>query len=145
MEVKSRKENREKPQSGGNMMVTTLSNGTTPDHQEIRRVSQQLYIPSGSSIPIGKADMALASPNHHEPCISTVTYGSGGCAVRKSPTDMHNEEDGRQIGEKGAKRVRNCTPVSSRDVCEEDKLHQSSPRVRLTSFLSGQAPVDPAE
>ncbi|KAG5976923.1 hypothetical protein E4U55_007157 [Claviceps digitariae] len=126
-DVKSRKENRGHvlhtmpPQATGHLASTNYY-----EHQELRRVSQQMILPSGSSLPVGNVDTGKAgldSTNHN-------------CATRKCATEGGNEgTTTRVVSDKGMKRGRNFTPVSSRVIDEEDEPRRASPRVRLTPFV----------
>lgn len=116
----------------------------TQERLETRHVSQQLYTPQGPSIAIGKVGMAENSLNHSDYCASVMTRGNAlqaGCPGHKPSSEVQDEE-AKHSGGKGAKRMRNFISVSSRAIDEEDETRRLSPRVRLTSFLEGQASAD---
>lgn len=141
-EVKSRKENRDHQHAGHSPSPAAGISAAGQEHQDIRRVSQQLYIPSGSSIPIGKADVKDDnSPNVHDHTGPLKSFDNALQAAHASrkPSAETNDEETRQNRERGMKRIRNFTPSSARAIDDEDEPRRLSPRVRLTSFLDSQA------
>ncbi|KAG5926474.1 hypothetical protein E4U42_003273 [Claviceps africana] len=130
-DVKSRKENRGQvlhampPSATGHPATTTYY-----EHQEMRRVSQQMIVPSGSSLPIGIVDAGKAGLDGTNQI----------CAARKCATEGEDEKTvTRAVSDKGVKRNRNFTPASSRVIDEEDEPRRASPRVRLTPFVEDDA------
>ncbi|KAG6004399.1 hypothetical protein E4U21_001119 [Claviceps maximensis] len=136
-DVKSRKENR--GQLGQLLHGAPPSVAGLPEtanyyeHQEMRHVSQQMIIPSGSSLPVGIVDGVKAGLDDTNP----------GCAIKKGGTDGGDETTTTTMTttttrvklDKGMKRSRNFTPASSRVIDEEDEPRRASPRVRLTPFV----------
>ncbi|KAG8413583.1 hypothetical protein J3458_012658 [Metarhizium acridum] len=143
-EVISRKEYRDQQHSGPSPTIAMGGPVDTQERLESRHVSQQVYIPQGSSIAIGKADMAENSVNHSDYCASAMTRGNAlqaGCPGHKGSSEVQDEE-AKHSGGKGAKRMRKFTPVSCRATDEEDEARRLSPQVRLTSFLEREASAD---
>ncbi|PHH93069.1 hypothetical protein CDD83_1354 [Cordyceps sp. RAO-2017] len=129
-EIRSRKENRRQQPGGPSPPAPPTTQTLVQDHHEMRRVSQQLYMPSGGSLPVGVGTSQIDSPQSQDraPRVSSMCSESG-----KAVTN-----DGGLAGglggtaEKGTKRIRHCTPVSIRAIDEEDEPRRGSPRVRLT-------------
>ncbi|GAO19344.1 hypothetical protein UVI_02008740 [Ustilaginoidea virens] len=122
LDVKSRKETRSLAHSASSCLTPTPSQ--QQPHQDMRRASQQMYVPCGSSIPLGNVG-----------CDAPVqTAGSQDvCSTGKSGAET--VDDGARMAlDKGNKRTRNFTPASVRAIDEEDEPRRASPRVRLTSF-----------
>lgn len=127
-DVKSRKENRGQVLHAMPPPTATgypVSNNYY-EHQEMRRVSQQMIVPSGSSLPVGTVDAGKAGLD--------VTNQND--AARKCTTEGADETTTtRVVSDKGMKRSRNFTPASSRVIDEEDEPRRASPKIRLTPFV----------
>lgn len=143
VEVKSRKENRGHQHAGHSPASAAGVAAASQEHQDIRRVSQQLYMPSESSISIGKANVKDHSPTLHYYNGSPKSFGNALQArhAMRDPSAETNDEETKQNREKGMKRIRNFTPASARVIDDEDEPRRLSPRARLTSFLDSHAPA----
>ncbi|KAG6008129.1 hypothetical protein E4U43_000212 [Claviceps pusilla] len=130
-DVKSRKENRGQVLHAMPPPTATgypVSNNYY-EHQEMRRVSQQMIVPSGSSLPVGTVDAGKPGLD--------VTNQNG--AARKCTTEGGDEtRTTRVVSDKGMKRSRNFTPASSRVIDEEDEPRRASPKIRLTPFVEDE-------
>ncbi|KAF7561416.1 hypothetical protein G7046_g2725 [Stylonectria norvegica] len=136
-EVRSRKENRFQKQS--DILPSMLSSTLTPqqEHQDQRKVSQQMYPPSGSSVPVNVAQPLKKSPNDgYHSAQRTPSVGRFGANIANLAEQDATLDVPASLGissEKGTKRVRNFTPRSTK-VVEEDEPRGGSPRMRLTPF-----------
>ncbi|KAG5916273.1 hypothetical protein E4U61_003824 [Claviceps capensis] len=124
-EVKSRKENRGQARTKTKPATGHPAGTNYYEHQDLRRVSQQLIIPSGSSLPIGTVDAGKTGIENSTQC----------CEARDCATNEGDETTIRMTSDKGAKRNRTTfTPVSSRILDDEDEPRRASPRVRMASY-----------
>lgn len=128
-EVRSRKENR---LQHNDQPITTASISThATDHAEMRKVSQQLYMPSVGSLPAGVAPQA--SPLTQVTRVPSL--GEFGANITNlSAADSIITSSGGSASDKGTKRVRNFTPASARVIDEEDEPQRASPRLRPSPF-----------
>ncbi|GAB0136942.1 hypothetical protein EsDP_00005226 [Epichloe bromicola] len=135
-DVKSRKENR-----GQTHAVPASATGNPAavshhEHQEMRRVSQQMIIPSGSSLPIGNVDAQNADLDR---CDGTAQCSASTMSNKSNVIKMGSTEGGNEttriMSDKGMKRSRNFTPASSRVKDDEDEPRRASPRIRLTPLV----------
>ncbi|POR34960.1 Uncharacterized protein TPAR_04843 [Tolypocladium paradoxum] len=127
-EVKSRKENRFQQLAGPS---------PGQDHQEMRRVSQQMYMPPGASLPV----CTVSQANSPEPVQRVASMGgelSAGVNHLSTSDTPLSAASGNSV-EKGTKRIRNFTPASASAIDEEDEPRRGSPRVRLTPFTESAA------
>ena len=143
-EMKSRKENRGRPAgpSPSGMVMPSAQ-----DRCETRRVSQQVYMPPGGSVPV----CALSCPHIDSPqkqeCLDNGGGApeGGGLAGCKAPAgdgalgSSTPMKANASALEKGLKRIRNFTPASARAIDEEDEPRRRSPRIRLTPFAEDKA------
>lgn len=149
-EVRSRKENRRQQPAGPSLSAAPPASALGPDHQEMRRVSQQMYMPPGASIPVCTVNSRDDSPQDQDrpgpapsqrglSVGSEPEAGSNGAATQ----DTAAGGVGGTSAEKGIKRIRHFTPASARAMDEEDEPRRGSPRVRLTPF-TGEVPAKKA-
>lgn len=143
-EIKSRKEARlqqnEHRPSLSNASVT--STPTFEQHHDLRKVSQQLYIPSGASLPTTIAPPQTMnhqpgkSRNTSETATRTASIGESGANMISLPgTDPILRIVSSNSVEQSRKTSRKFTPASPNVLDEEDEHHLSSARVRLTPFI----------
>lgn len=133
-DVKSRKENRGQTHA---VPASAAGNPAAVDyheHQEMRRVSQQMVIPSGSSLPVGNVDAQKADLDR---CDGTAQCSAPMMSNKSNVIKMCSTEGGNEttriMSDKGMKRSRNFTPASSRvKDDDEDEPRRASPRIRLT-------------
>lgn len=136
-EVRSRKENRlHQPID----IAPVSSAPLVPDHKDMRRVSQQMFMPSGSFVPIGLAQQRIKSPRTASSEIKTQVPTSGlfgGDMTKATTQDTSSLDvvvDSAPSSDKGAKRVRYFTPASVQGLEDECDPNRGSPRLRLTPF-----------
>lgn len=141
-EVRSRKENRrdnlfEPPSSS-----VALSHSATQDCTEMRKVSQQLYISPGNSVPVGAIPLKTDSPQTQPSSDNTgqrTPSMAGSCISGGSGADVSFLSLVGQSIEKGTKRTRNFSFGPGNVIDEEDEPKRGSPRVRLTPFVEDVA------
>ncbi|KAM4054298.1 NADH dehydrogenase (ubiquinone)-like protein [Hirsutella rhossiliensis] len=139
-EVRSRKENRRQQPAGPSPSAASTFG---QDHQEMRRVSQQMYIPPGASVPVCTVNSQVNSPQDQDlPGPEQSQQGRSSDSEPGPGSNMVDVKDAAVGGagvitaEKGTKRIRNYTPASVRAIDEEDEPRRGSPRVRLTPFTN---------
>ncbi|KND90082.1 hypothetical protein TOPH_05293 [Tolypocladium ophioglossoides CBS 100239] len=132
-EIKSRKENRFQQLAGPSPSAIPTALTSCQDHQEMRRVSQQMYMPSGASLPVCTVSSQANSPEAVQRVSSMGGELSAGVNNLSTCDTPLSAASGNSV-EKGTKRVRNFTPASARAIEEEDEPRRGSPRVRLTPF-----------
>lgn len=143
-EIKSRKENRLHQTTGPSPPALSTKSISGQDHADMRRVSQQMYIPSGASLPVCTVSSRAPSPQN-QGCLEPAqrapsrTGDSGMGVEHLSTVDASVNVAPTMMTEKGAKRIRNFTPASSRAIDEEDEPRRASPRVRLTPFADDKS------
>lgn len=137
-EIKSRKENRFQQLAGPSppAIPTALTSGQ--DHQEMRRVSQQMCMPSGASLPVCTVSSQVNSPEPVQRVSSLGRELSAGVSNLSTSDTPLSAASGNSV-EKGTKRARQFTPASARVMDEEDEPRRGSPRVRLTPFTERAA------
>lgn len=139
-DVKSRKENRVQTHAVPAVPASATGNPAAVnyhEHQEMRRVSQQMIIPSGSSLPIGNVD---AQKEDLDRCDGTAQCSASMMSNKSNVIKMCSNTEGgnettRMMSDKGMKRSRNFTPASSRVKDDEDEPRRASPRIRLTPLV----------
>lgn len=125
-DVKSRKE------TYGQMHTMAASAAGHPaalknyEQPEMRRVSQQMIVPSGSSLPVATVEAGRAGLDS-----TNQSCAAGKCATERGGDEMTT----RVISDKSMKRNRNFTPASSRVIDDEDEPRRASPRIRMTPFV----------
>jgi hypothetical protein len=144
-EIKSRKEARvhhnELRPSTSDTVVTSAPPFEQPSEQphDLRKVSQQMYIPSGASLPTTIPPMQTTghppgkSRNTSETSERTASIGEFGASTNNSEVALR-AVSGNSVG-KGDRRSRDFTPASSKKIDGEDEPRLASPRVRLTPFI----------
>ncbi|OAQ87697.1 NADH dehydrogenase (ubiquinone)-like protein [Purpureocillium lilacinum] len=103
MEVKSRKENRNHARAHS---PSDMSMASAQDHVDMRRVSQQLFIPAGGDV----------------------------SCLKMAPGDATLDNALATTLKEGPKRIRNFTPASGVAMENEDERQRCSSSVRLTPF-----------
>ncbi|RCI09046.1 hypothetical protein L249_5145 [Ophiocordyceps polyrhachis-furcata BCC 54312] len=142
IEVKSRKENRVQQATAPSPSLLPTASGSTQEHQEMRRVSQQMYLPSGASLPVCMVPPSAETVPAQDCVDSSQGASLTGGEQTNTPANeglLANETD--NITEKGLNRLRNFTPLTARGV-DEDKseLRRGSPatsRTPITHDLTG--------
>ncbi|RDA86305.1 hypothetical protein CP532_5663 [Ophiocordyceps camponoti-leonardi (nom. inval.)] len=141
-EVKSRKENRLQQATASSPGLLPAASVSVQDHQEMRRVSQQMYLPSGASLPVYMAPPSaevVPAQDFVEPSQgASLTSGEQSNVPAKEGL-VANETD--NVTEKGLNRLRHFTPLTARGV-DEDKseVRRGSPatsRTPITHDLTG--------
>ena len=99
----------------------------------MRRVSQQMYMPSGASLPVCAMSSQVDSPEPVERVASLGGELSSGVSNLSTNDTPLSGSSGNSTG-KGRKRSRQFTPASARVIDEEDEPRRGSPRARLTPF-----------
>ncbi|RDA91100.1 hypothetical protein CP533_6698 [Ophiocordyceps camponoti-saundersi (nom. inval.)] len=141
-EIKSRKENRKQQAISSSPSLLPVASGPAQDHQEMRRVSQQMYLPSGASLPVcmvSPAAEAVPAQGCAEPVQGALLTGGEHSNTPASEGLLADESD--NLTEKGFKRMRNFTPLTATGV-DEDKgeMQRGSPvtsRAPITHDLTG--------
>ncbi|KAF4984125.1 hypothetical protein FZEAL_618 [Fusarium zealandicum] len=147
-EVRSRKENRKRHTTCP--IPSSLSTGTTVGlgHQDQRKVSQQMYIPSGGGVPVPLVPRQTQSPQkltHPELDQSTPYMGKfarsfSNISAQSSPRELANL-DVNTVADKGTKRARHFTPGSAKTLEDDEVGHRrASPRIRLSPFAQDSPP-----
>ena len=137
-EVRSRKENRQHQPVDVPAPVPPVL--PVPDHKDMRRVSQQMYMPSGSGVPISLAQQQTKSPKilGSETNVRTPSGGPFGGDITNMAAQDSSSLDvtvgSAPSSDKGSKRVRHFTPSSVRALEDENDPLRGSPRIRLTPF-----------
>lgn len=135
-EIRSRKENRSHQLADRPASATFATSKPSTEHCEMRKVSQEVHLPSISSLPLSAVGSQVNSPPalaNHEPSPVPSPGEFGANITNLSPADDTAAALGASM-DKGTKRVRNFTPASSRAIDEEDEPRRASPRVRLSPF-----------
>ncbi|KJZ80068.1 hypothetical protein HIM_00782 [Hirsutella minnesotensis 3608] len=135
-EIKSRKENRRQQAHRASPSVLPPALSLGPEHQEMRRVSQQMYIPAGATMPVCLTGSQMKSPQNQD--YREESNGIGICVIGANTSISEAIPGGSAVTgaglEKGTKRLRNFTPVSARAFDEEDGPRRCSPSVHFTPF-----------
>ncbi|KAF4509293.1 hypothetical protein G6O67_005562 [Ophiocordyceps sinensis] len=141
-EVKSRKENRRQQPARPSPSALSAASTLGHDHQEMRRVSQHMYLPPGASVPVCTVNTQVNSPRDHDcanpessqqgPFVGGETGASGN---KLAAQDLAAGDADGTTAEKGTKRVRNYTPMSVKTIDDEDD-EPRRPRERLTPFTN---------
>ncbi|PHH76432.1 hypothetical protein CDD80_1541 [Ophiocordyceps camponoti-rufipedis] len=121
-EVKSRKENRRHQAAAPSPPVLAGVSGLGQEQQEMRRVSQQMYIASGSSLPV-----CMTAEKQDVAEMTSMAGGEG----NKTEADQADK-----AADKGCKRMRNLTPT----IKDEGEMRRGSPvtsRTPITHDLTG--------
>lgn len=136
-EIKSRKENRrQKPITDQSMPALVPGSSTASlEHQEMRRVSQQMHVSSSSSVPNCRASSRLNSPRTQD-CTERQSQRavSMGVEVKNTPSKFNSQIS--STFEKGTKRSRTFTPASVRAIDLNEEPRRDSPGARLTPLVS---------
>ncbi|PFH58101.1 hypothetical protein XA68_14146 [Ophiocordyceps unilateralis] len=136
-EVKSRKENRRHQGAAPSPPVLITASGSGQDHQEMRRVSQQMYIPSGASLPVCMVIPSVDSVQAQDcPEPSQDASLPGGDSSKTAANEGIRADESDNAAEKGSKRMRNYTPTAK----DEGELRRGSPvtsRTPITHDLTG--------
>lgn len=143
-EVKSRKEVR-LSQDANASQPAPASTAPGLENQDMRKVSQQMYIPSGASMPIGTVPMQSNSPFGQSRKASEVSQRvfstEFGPNTNQSSADALRTISGNsaaqaaaQAAQGSAKRIRNFTPASAKVIDDEDEPQRASPQICMSPF-----------
>ncbi|KAM5368504.1 hypothetical protein ACJZ2D_009481 [Fusarium nematophilum] len=143
-EVRSRKENRKRHSTCP--IPSSLSTGPTfgLDHQDQRKVSQQMYMPSGGSVPVPNGqtqiqspkDFAALEPVRRTPSMGKLASGLANISAQSSPREPTSSDSNATV-DKGTKRARQLTPGSAKTLGDdEDENRRASPRIRLSPLVT---------
>ncbi|KAF4470309.1 NADH dehydrogenase (ubiquinone) [Fusarium albosuccineum] len=136
-QVRSRKENRKRHTTCP--IPSSFSTAHGLEHQDQRKVSQQMYMPSNGSIPVPLTQPHLQSPGS---TYSPLARFSNAFASTQSSPKAPSSVDAILPVDKGAKRTRNFTPGSANTLDGDEEEHRrASPRVRLTPSSEGKQQV----
>ncbi|KAI9158061.1 hypothetical protein HJFPF1_06048 [Paramyrothecium foliicola] len=134
-EVRSRKENRLQQLGEPSPSTVTSTPTSIQDHHEMRKVSQQLYIPSGSTL-------SVSLSSHESSPQSVVGHGLGAAPIEDLGIST-NSSSGPELAltpisgnsrDKGTKRARNATSTSVKILEDEDEPRRPSPSVRIAKL-----------
>lgn len=136
--VRSRKENRLQPID---QPTSIPAPKPTPalEHKDMRRVSQQMYIPSGNTMPVSvmqqqQSPKSLAGSDLNQETPSDTSFGANITNLAAhDASSVEGAVGSAASSEKGTKRARHYTPGSA-NTLEDDDPPRGSPRVRLTPF-----------
>ncbi|CAM1511990.1 Fc.00g095030.m01.CDS01 [Cosmosporella sp. VM-42] len=140
-EVRSRKENRLHQPAVPSPSAFSSTSTPAQEQKELRRVSQQMYIPSGGSMPIGVSQQQNMSPKsflsselaQKTPSLRKLGVNLSNLAAQDT-SSLDGAMGSASSSDKGTKRGRNFTPGSTTAIEEDDEPLRGSPRVRLTPF-----------
>jgi hypothetical protein len=138
--VRSRKENR--LQQLGEPSPSTLSSTSTSahEHNEMRRVSQNMYIPSTSTHTVTVSSQANSPQSvigQEFGVSNTEEFGISNAELTATEPPLVTISGNSM--EKGTKRVRNFMS-SSKAIGDEEDSHRPSPRRRLASHAGDDQP-----
>jgi hypothetical protein len=142
-EIKSRKETRLQPDARPSPSDdSSTSIPPQEQHRDLRKVSHQMYMAPGASVPTVIAPQQIQNHQHpksrnvSESVKRTASNGDFGANITNQPlADTALRAVSGNSMEKVSKRSRNFTPASAKVIDKEDEPRRPSPRVRLTPFL----------
>ncbi|KAJ6445217.1 NADH dehydrogenase (ubiquinone)-like protein [Purpureocillium lavendulum] len=133
MEVKSRKEihNNVRGHSPSDISMASIQ-----DHSDMRRVSQQMFVPSGGSLPVCMVSSQANSPQNRafSDAVRAVSQGGDFSGVKLPANESTLGGTPATTLDRGVKRARTFSPTSARAIDKEDEARASSPSVRLTPY-----------
>ena len=144
-EVKSRKEAQAQEPDDDSPSTASSASTCARDHCDVRKVSAQMRIMTGRSLPSGTAPSQVNSPqlmparNGLETGQRTSSLGDfeDSLTVDASPEAVLRAVSGNS--EKGTKRTRSFTPMSAKAIDVEDEPRRTSPHIRLSAFIDEKA------